>query len=194
MVVEPTQSSDQGALTPLEAQALSDVQQWLAATKNDVADYYRYSGQLVGLIPVLALGGKTTDDQRAILLGHTNTVDRLLSDAHQFHKASRRSSLPREVRKRLAKSAPTELVLPVKHLRNMRVHWEDCRRYFEKPGMPVPADQSSVIWYKNHYPDMTPWASGWSNSEGHRIGGILDLAGLEAALREAAGIVGEYDY
>lgn len=64
----------------------------------------------------------------------------------------------------------------VRHLRNVREHWEQHRASFSNPGL---QKDRSGQWYA---PDKTPWSASWSNSEGFVIGGIIKLNELDHVL------------
>ena len=122
-----------------------------------------------------------TIDQQRLNSQTSSAVDSVLNDANNLSRALRSRHLPPTLRGRTL----GDLAEPIRHVRNLLEHWDENRVFWETAS-PVPAGQkyASARWYKQHFPDKTPWSSGWSNVDGAVIGGIIPLRRLVQILDE----------
>jgi hypothetical protein len=122
-----------------------------------------------------------TAQQQKINSFHEQCLDHLLNDAHQWRKCIKKSRCIR-----IKQFEDTILSDKIRHIRNLKEHWEQNKRFFSDLTIPIPDSNKfeSARWYHNNYPDKMPWSSGWSNINGSTIAGILNLEELEESLNK----------
>ena len=107
-------------------------------------------------------------------------IEALLNKANQLRRALRSPHLPAA----LSGQSFGALDAPIKHVRNIREHWDDNRPFWSN-GLPIPTrGHASARWFMARYPDKTPWSSSWSNADGSVVCGIIRLNELLAILSQ----------
>lgn len=97
-------------------------------------------------------------------------AEAILNQANQLRKALEHAEMA---------GMDDDLALRLRHLRNVREHWEQHRDSFGSRSRPK---TGSGDWCATRFPDKTPWSAGWSNTEGFTIGGIINLGELQEVL------------
>ena len=122
-----------------------------------------------------------TEEQQRLNSQKDAAIDTLLNAANNLARALRSKHLPAALRSQ----GPASLAEPIRHVRNLREHWDENRDFWAK-SLPVPSDRKydSARWYKEQFPDKTPWSAGWSNVDGSVIGGIVSVDELLRRLEE----------
>lgn len=124
--------------------------------------------------------GLTTDQVR--ISSQTDAaLESILNAANHLRRALRSRHLPASIRGRTL----DKLDAPIRHLRNIREHWDESRDFWSA-GKAIPPGRkyASARWYKKHFPDQTPWSARWSMNEGSILGGIVSVDDLSTILDE----------
>ena len=85
-----------------------------------------------------------------------------------------------------------KLDAPIRHVRNIREHWDENRPFWSA-GRPIPLEPKyvSARWFKTNFPDKTPWSSSWSNVEGPVVCGVIHLNELLVILDQVGGLIAQ---
>lgn len=157
--------------------AFSDIEHRAWVLRKGIWDYMKLFSRQIQNLP-------TSDSYSLDQKRHNSETDRelenILLNAKQWYKTISSTDLPRDIRRSIKSSINTDLKETVEHLRDIREHWENTRKYFKSNEIDIPPSQSKVIWFKKKYPDANPWSSGMSVGIGYFIAGpeVLNLHNL----------------
>jgi hypothetical protein len=169
-----------GAFGPDEWTAREDLKHYSWALRRSIGRYLQLLHEQIESIRLrLPIGGYTLDQQK--LNSEVSSVEiALLRDANDLMLALRSDQLPSHFRGRSLGS----LQKPIRHVRNIREHWKDNRRFWAE-GVPIPPKPAmgrdtyaSARWFKAQFPDKTPWSASWARDYRAVICGIIPVSEL----------------
>lgn len=131
----------------LKLHAYDDAMEW---SKRVIEDASRLIPELKGLTGEFS-------SQTAVSPNVDRNIELLFSDTHHWYAAIRSKGFSRNVRRLVNLNVDKELEKSIKHLRNIKEHWNQNQVYFF--GKPVPSnrDMQSVRWYLDYHPESDPW-------------------------------------
>jgi hypothetical protein len=159
------------------ATAFSDIQHraWLLSKS-----IWEWFGMISGQTQMAPDNNGSDLEQQRFNSEADRALENVLLNAKQWYKTLDNSALPKELRRGIKPHLNKEIKTTVERLRDIREHWEQTRKYFIDPTIPVPPEQSNVMWFKKKFPNGHPWSSGLIVGFGYFIGGpeVLNLHNL----------------
>lgn len=169
--------------------AIADIEHRTWVLRKSVWDYMKLMSAQMQNLP------SSEDynlDQKRLNSEADRELENVLLNANQWYKAITRSTIPRELRKSIRLAIDVDLRKTIECLRDIREHWEDTRQYFERSDMQIPPAQSKVLWFKERFPNASPWSSGMSVGIGYYIAGpeVLNLHNILVETDKVVSILG----
>jgi hypothetical protein len=164
-------------MNPLELSALVDVQQWLWAAEDMLAEH----GSLFE-----EAQARRSDPGRAMEVDyrlHSARVTRthfVLVALTHLDRALRQPHVTAEIRELAFDSDLSKMILDA---RNIHEHWAEQRDDFMDHDRPKRKSGKS---YAERFPNAMPWSSSWSHLDGHVIAGVVPLERVREQLARIA--------
>jgi hypothetical protein len=173
-----------------ERTALADLDHRTIQARRAIADYLAWDR---GMLDLILQGPPWSRVQQRVFSSKDAALEAVLTTANQWYVAMNSPHLPTAIRRRLTGRTDRDLRDRIHHCRNIREHWQTTRPYFSDFSVRVPAsrDLRSVRWYRERFPDKTPWSSSYSNIDGHTIAGIVSLDALSEEVEIVSQLVDE---
>jgi hypothetical protein len=120
-----------------------------------------------------------TIEQQKVNSTAVAATETMLNDVNQVGRALRK-----HMPSALLDRSRAELMERVRHVRNILEHWDENRDFWSTSKAIPSGKHPSARWYRQRFPDKTPWSLGWSNQDGSVVGGVVHVDELSRMLDE----------
>jgi len=142
--------------------SIEELKHWTWTTQKRIGNYSLKLNEVMNIEPILGI-----PDVKSQRLNSEAEAElhALINAAHQMFKTAELAAVDYKIIDQSLKDL-------VRNLRNLREHWDSNQQYFENPDLTIPKNSNtrSARWFKEHFPDSTPWSGGWTNLCGYTAG------------------------